>query len=158
MTGAERVLEFGSGRSTLWFAHNAAQVVSIEHNPQWVERVRHTLRKRGLLERVEIRLASAEQVELAAGDLTGGSVDVVLIDGVRRAECLRAALSALKSGGLLLIDNINRYIPCESRGPGTLRAWPEEGSPWRPLAETLQHWEHSWTTDGVTDTWVGVAP
>ena len=35
-----RVLEFGSGNSTLWWAQRVAAVVSVEHDPVWVERLR----------------------------------------------------------------------------------------------------------------------
>jgi predicted O-methyltransferase YrrM len=35
-----RVLEFGSGFSTLWWAQRVAEVVSVEHDPGWAARLR----------------------------------------------------------------------------------------------------------------------
>ncbi len=33
------VVEFGSGRSTLWLAERAGSVISVEHDVAWAERV-----------------------------------------------------------------------------------------------------------------------
>jgi len=35
-----RIFEYGSGNSSLWWAQRAAQVVSVEHNPDWARHVR----------------------------------------------------------------------------------------------------------------------
>ena len=32
-----RVFEYGAGNSTLWYAERVAQVVAVEHDPEWAE-------------------------------------------------------------------------------------------------------------------------
>src|SRR5271157_1158335 len=41
-------LEFGSGRSTLWFARHVAHLTSVEHNPVWFERISRQIKDAGL--------------------------------------------------------------------------------------------------------------
>ena len=38
LVAGRRVFEFGAGTSTIWFAKNARQVVSVENNNEWYER------------------------------------------------------------------------------------------------------------------------
>jgi hypothetical protein len=45
-----RVLEYGTGNSTLWWAQRVQQVVSVEHDPAWAARVR-----KAALPNVELR-------------------------------------------------------------------------------------------------------
>lgn len=40
------LVEFGSGRSTAWFASHVAQVISVEHNPQWHRIVQQRITQR----------------------------------------------------------------------------------------------------------------
>ena len=40
---AWRVLEYGSGNSTLWWAARVAEVVSVEHDPAWAFRLRERI-------------------------------------------------------------------------------------------------------------------
>ncbi len=152
MPGVGRVLEFGAGRSTVWFAGKGARVLSVETDPVWAVRVGRWLDDRGLAGRVEIRL-SADPVGVV-GDFGEGKVDLVLVDGVRRDECLAAVLPLLREGGWLVLDNINRYIPCDCRGPGSVRDWSQTTLLWRRLAKELQVWEGSWEDDGVSATWL----
>jgi hypothetical protein len=35
-----KVFEYGSGSSTLWWSRIVSRVVSVDHNPQWIERLR----------------------------------------------------------------------------------------------------------------------
>jgi len=41
-------LEFGSGRSTFWFARRVAALTSVEHNAFWHKKVSKTLKEQGL--------------------------------------------------------------------------------------------------------------
>ena len=40
--------EWGSGRSTVWFAQRVRQLISIEHDPHWYEEVTRRLDEKGL--------------------------------------------------------------------------------------------------------------
>lgn len=40
------LLEFGSGRSTIWFAQRCRRVISIEHHPHWHKNVSEQLQQK----------------------------------------------------------------------------------------------------------------
>ena len=97
------LLEFGSGMSTVWFARRVGQIVSIETDPEWHSRVTALLRNRGLSERVESRLVPAS-LEGLASTLPRG-VDFALVDGTSRDVATALALSVVKPGGYIYLDN-----------------------------------------------------
>jgi hypothetical protein len=62
-------------------------------------------------------------------------------------------LPKIRSGGLLIIDDIHRYLPSGSRAP---LAVPLDGDAasetWTRVADAVADWELTETTSGVTDT------
>jgi hypothetical protein len=108
--------EWGSGRSTLWFARRIRYITSVEGRRAWYDEVTRWLVKDDLAERVTLRLAevtsehnfSSEEIERYAGVIDGvvdGSLDFILVDGHFREACLLRIASKLRPGGLLIIDN-----------------------------------------------------
>ena len=99
-----RVLEFGSGMSTLWFALHCGFVHSVEQDVEWHARVTSELRARNLTNvRLDLRLSEAEYG--FAGDYLIGSFDLVVVDGAFRPTTALTALHALKAGGAVYMDN-----------------------------------------------------
>ena len=94
----ERILEWGAGQSTLWWAARAREVVSIEGDPSWYE----TLQR---------QLPSHAALHLAGPDLKGireklrGTFNVIIIDGLDRLACARISLDYLAEGGAIVLDN-----------------------------------------------------
>ncbi|AKJ28572.1 hypothetical protein AAW51_1881 [Caldimonas brevitalea] len=107
LTPESRVLEFGSGMSTLWYARHAGQVCSVEDHRGWYERVEQLIQRRGL-RNVEYRLAEQrdEYVSFKRDDPTG--FDLIMVDGKFRSECVRSATSLLRPGGILYLDNSDK--------------------------------------------------
>lgn len=146
----DALLEFGSGRSTHWFAARCRKVVSIEHNAQW-----HASVSSGLRDNVELRLESDPRAYYAAPRLSGpASFDIIVIDGAfDRGQCALAALPSIKPGGLLVVDDVHRYLPSTSRSPGAV---PHHGLPansaWHEFSELTADWRRLWFEDGVSDT------
>jgi len=108
--------EWGSGRSTLWFARRVRYITSVEGRRAWYDEVRSWLVKDDLAERVSLRLSevtsehnfSSEEIERYAQAIDGvgdGSLDFILVDGHFREACLRRVANKLRIGGLLIIDN-----------------------------------------------------
>lgn len=98
-----KVREFGSGMSTLWLAKRCGQLVSIERNEQWYEKIRSTLSRRGW-GHVEYRLEKKETYALAQG-YPDQYFDLVIVDGLDRAACMETALKKVKSTGYIHLDN-----------------------------------------------------
>lgn len=160
-------LEFGSGRSTLWFARRVRNLTSIEHDPVWFHRVSVMLAASRIanvtyvLEEVD----RSEQEAATTGylgilnDFAAESLDFVLVDGVYRAACANGAIDKLRPGGMLIIDNVNWYLPCQSRAPNSRRL--EQGpvsQEWARLENRVSTWRRDWTTSGVTDTAIFYKP
>ncbi len=116
-----RGLEWGSGRSTAWFARRLGTLLSVEHAVGWYEQVSVRL-KEGNVGNVDYRLVPLDHAaqEPAHRDCESlplyvrvveefeeGSLDFVVVDGHYRQACVQAVLPKLKAGGLLLVDNTN---------------------------------------------------
>ena len=154
-----RGLEWGSGRSTLWFAQRVSALVSVEHNPYWHQWVASLLTKR-TLSNVDLRMYPEEPAYLAAAEaLPPESMDFCLVDGFARDRCALNAVRVLKPGGLLILDNSNWYLPSRSRSPNSRT--DEQGPSseiWRQFLERVRGWPCTWTSNGVTDTTLWTKP
>jgi predicted O-methyltransferase YrrM len=157
-------LEWGSGRSTLWFAQRVAHLTSIEHNDHWYNRVKNLLSDKGI-DNVDLLYAPLEAkdqsqpnyVRAAAETAEGGKagLDFVLIDGRLRDRCTELAMDLIKPGGMLIIDDAARYIRHSYCCPQSVMARSGPPSPlWSKIATQLQalDTEAIWTSDGVTTT------
>jgi len=160
-------LEFGSGRSTLWFARRVRHLTSIEHDPVWfqnvsamlaanrIANVSHLLRE---VDRGEQEAATTGYLRVL-DDFAAESLDFVLVDGVYRAACANGAIDKLRPGGMLILDNVNWYLPCESRAPNSRR--PAQGpisQDWARFEDRVSTWRRDWTSSGVTDTAIFYKP
>lgn len=167
-------IEWGSGRSTLWFAERVGRLVSVEHHPGWHETVSGQLGSRGITN-VDYRLClcEPEQVEtpewiaaMFASDYVRvvdafgpRSLDFALVDGMYRSACALAVIPRLRSGALLIVDNVNWFLPSKSRAPSSRGVTDSPLSPtWVEFASAVSGWELTWTENGVADTAIWRAP
>lgn len=160
-------VEWGAGRSTIWFASKVAKLTSIEHDKQWCEHVGKLLVDKGIknVELLHVSLATSdlsprdhEYVKIAE-KLPEQGLDFVLVDGKLRDHCVKVAMRLLKPGGLLIIDNAERYLPhptCAPRSVLTGGIPPTEL--WKVLIKELELWRCIWTSNGVFDTAFFIRP
>jgi hypothetical protein len=149
-------IEWGSGRSTLWFAQRVARLTSIEHDAQWYERVKSKLESEGV-RNVAYRLAPIDehdqQTYVQAGGGPAETLDFALVDGKLRDACMRVAMDRLRPGGLLILDNAEQFVPHRSYSPSSLqRTKAPVSAAWLGLNEQLCQWSCEWTSNGVCDT------
>lgn len=146
-------LEWGSGRSTLWFAKQVAHLTSVEDDTAWHTKIETALQAQ-TLNNVTYHFCQKEDayVEIGAA-FEPGTLDFILVDGTHRALCAQVALDKLKSGGRLIIDNVNWYLPSQSKAPHsrTFEQGPATEA-WETVWETIQAWPLEWTSNGVWDT------
>lgn len=167
----DHAFEWGSGRSTIFFARRVATLVSIEHDAGWHAQVSADLQSKGLAHKVDYRLVPAEGDQMAephgspyAHAIDGvpdGSLDFVIVDGQMRLRCAERALTKLKPMGLLVIDGANRYLPNRFEGrPLTRRVHRASplNSDWATLLDRLADWRAIHTTDYLWDTRMWVKP
>lgn len=152
------MVEFGSGRSTRWFARRVGRLISIEHHAAW-----HAEMSKKLADlppgRCDYVLAGEDAagylapVSARAASLPGGKADVVLVDGIHRDLCAVWALEHTRPGGLILIDNANWFLPHHTRAPKSIGPRGEpDGDAWSRFHRATAGWRVEWTSDGVTDT------
>jgi hypothetical protein len=151
-------LEWGSGRSTIWLAKRTKSLISIETNNKWYQRVNSERLKENLTN-VSIRLTVSEPYTLYLSqcqDIPDSSLDFVLVDGEHRHLVAQACTTKLKEGGLLIIDNINWYLPSPfGLAPGSVKGIENQ---WLLVNNILKDWRCFWTTDGVTETAIWFKP
>jgi hypothetical protein len=123
------VFEWGSGGSTMFFAQRVKQVITIEHDPLWYQDVTNVLEmkrcKNILLRLVEPEPSkiidtwytttdaryvgfSFERYVKMIDEYSDGYFDVVFVDGRARPGCMKHAISKIKNGGYLILDNSER--------------------------------------------------
>lgn len=103
-------LEWGSGGSTIYFPQKHSFIekwISIEENPNWHKEV---LKKKP--DKVDLKLWRGE--DYVSGILKEGmNFDFILIDGIKREECMRTASFLLKDKGICLLHDTwrKKYQP-----------------------------------------------
>lgn len=131
-----RVFEWGSGGSTLFFASKCKEVVTVEHDPYWLKSLREKIDNSDLKNVILIEaegeptdnfnlLDPENPDDFISKDKksTGLSYmkyvktidqfeneyfDVVVVDGRARNSCIKRALTHVKKGGYLIVDNSDR--------------------------------------------------
>ena len=103
LTGFD-LLELGGGHSTEFWSQRVKSVTTLETDPEWSR----ILGAHGL-PNVEVRTSSAERI---TQDMTalGRRFDAVIVDAsASRYRCAKTALTILKEGGFILLDNADWY-------------------------------------------------
>lgn len=149
-------IEWGSGRSTVWLAKRVGHLLALEHDSHWARTVSAKLRTEGLTN-VDFRLASG--TEYSSPGVEDESADFAIVDGVDRDECAVNATRYVRSGGILLIDDVHRYLPSRSHSPlaRTMDAGPLTPQ-WNNFLHIVRDWRCGWTSSGVSDTAFWIKP
>jgi predicted O-methyltransferase YrrM len=160
-------LEWGSGRSTLWFAQRVAHLTSIEHNDHWYNRIKKLLSDKGIknvdLFFAPLKAKNGAQLQYfrIAAKLSKASLDFILIDGRLRDQCTELALKLIKPAGCLIIDDAARYIQHPYCCPQSVLARNCPPSQlWAKIVIELEAMRAKviWTSDGVTATVFYIMP
>jgi predicted O-methyltransferase YrrM len=149
--------EWGCGRSTIWFGKRICHLTSIEHDADWYEQVKENLDKLKI-DNVDLYLkdtrgeAQSEYVRA----IPDKELDFVLVDGRLRPQCIAAALKVIKPGGLLIVDNSERYFRKQTDSQiALIDSLSEEN---KGIMKTLLAWRFLWTTNGIWDTTIFIKP
>lgn len=101
------LFEYGSGNSTIWWTRRVADMVSIEHDPQWHAHVMERTRNAANLEYI---LSDREAYEARITSYAK-AFDIVAIDGICRPGCAENALTHIArfGGTIVILDNSDWY-------------------------------------------------
>ncbi|MCA9092290.1 MAG: hypothetical protein KDA68_02290 [Planctomycetaceae bacterium] len=137
----DRVFEWGSGGSTLYIASRVRELVTVEHDREWFERVQLRMQEKqrsnwmGFLEEPDsvesdtsrsaevwsdylssderYQKSSFENYAKRIDEYADGSFNLVSVDGRARPSCIHHAIPKVAPGGVLMLDNAERdyYAP-----------------------------------------------
>jgi len=129
------VFEYGSGGSTLFWLYHGANVVSVEHNPQWYDLMKNKLQSEksidyrliapDLAEKDDMFFDPSDPEKYFSSDMLymnyqfcnyvtqidafpDGHFDLVLIDGRARPSCIKHSINKVRIGGKIILDNSDR--------------------------------------------------
>lgn len=98
-----RVFEYGSGASTMFFAERCKEVISIEYDREWYDKISRELDnfKNAMIRYYELN----DDYPRAIGDFGNDKFDLIIIDGRKRVKSAIAAFDKLSDSGVLLLDD-----------------------------------------------------
>ncbi|NEQ74827.1 MAG: hypothetical protein F6K23_18340 [Okeania sp. SIO2C9] len=102
-----KVLEFGSGGSTIWLSKLTKNLTSIEHDGRWFQQVKNQIQKQKNCHPVDIKLLARPYHKICE-KIPEESFDLILVDGRDRMKCFEASIKLLKPGGILMLDDAQR--------------------------------------------------
>ncbi len=102
-----RILEFGAGASTIWFAKRTPYLVSIEHNEKWHTMLTKIIQNDKRCFAIDLRLENRPYDNIC-NKFPDEYFDLILVDGRDRVRCVNASLRILKPGGILMLDDAQR--------------------------------------------------
>jgi hypothetical protein len=99
-----RVLEFGGGQSTIWWAARAREVVALEEDPAWCAKLATLLPANASLR--QISPTPAAMTDALSRE---APFDILVVDGLDRLHAARLALDLMAPQGAILFDNSEGY-------------------------------------------------
>ena len=102
-----KILEFGSGASTIWFAKRTSNLTSIEHSKTYFYQVREIIQNTPECNRVDYRNIKRPYY-FVCNILPKEAFDLILVDGRERVQCITHSIKLLKPGGVMMLDNAER--------------------------------------------------
>ena len=100
------VFEYGSGNSTLFFAQRVKEIISVETNKEWYEKI-----KLKMPSNAKIILYEKDKSDISYSKVLESfnkKYDVIIIDAIERNEVLMNATNYLNEGGVIILDNSDR--------------------------------------------------
>ncbi len=96
------IFEYGSGNSTLFFAPRVKSVISCEHDKKWIDELKNSIPSN-----CEVLYSEEGNYESA---IVGqkSKFDFILVDAIRRNECIKTAVDHLTENGVIVLDDSER--------------------------------------------------
>ena len=112
-----KVLEFGTGGSSLFFLGRKTNLTSIEHEAEWINEVQKRASQKQLMRwshhlissnKPNSRIPLADDYLYPLKNIVDSSIDLVVVDGRHRVESIKRSMTKVKPGGCLILDNSDR--------------------------------------------------
>ncbi|TSD63999.1 FkbM family methyltransferase [Inquilinus sp. KBS0705] len=103
------VFEFGSGNSTYFYAKYAGEVVSVEHDKEWFDKIEKSGVKPANSELIYCELEYDGEYCRKPLKLVK-KFDIVIVDGRDRVNCCKQSVDAIKANGVVVLDDSERDV------------------------------------------------
>jgi len=112
-----RLFEYGTGNSSIWYASKVAEVIAVEHDPNWAAQVRSSAPANltvTLFEKVapDVHGFGTDAFETYAQEperYGPGYFNVFVVDGMARNRCAEVASEMIAPHGIIVWDNAERW-------------------------------------------------
>lgn len=105
ITKDHKVFEFGSGNSTYFYARYAGNVVSVEHDKAWYDKIVNTKPENSDMIFTELQ-TDGDYCRMPVK--LGQKFDIIIVDGRDRVNCCKQAVDALTPAGVVVLDDSER--------------------------------------------------
>ncbi|RZK50838.1 MAG: FkbM family methyltransferase [Pedobacter sp.] len=102
---SHQIFEYGSGNSTLFYAQYVKQVISVEHDLNWFNKIKDN--KANNAELYYEELIPNGNYSKKANNMEA-QFDIIIVDGRDRVNCCKYAISALAASGVIVLDDSER--------------------------------------------------
>ena len=154
--------EWGSGRSTIWFSERVLKLVSVEHDLEWYEKIKTEIKKLSGEDQLKIDYKYFDirddpgktQYVNSINKISGELFDFVLVDGRIRDLCSLNVVEKIKKGGIIILDNAERYLTNSLNLPESNTDFKINGpNPnWAEFEGIIKNKRKYWTSNGITST------
>ncbi|MCR2835032.1 class I SAM-dependent methyltransferase [Parerythrobacter lacustris] len=101
-----RVFEWGAGASTVWLARRATEVISVEHDADWLGKFEVQTEPFDNVRLMHRSIETSSYVDAIAE--CSDPFDLIVVDGRQRVSCLEKAKARLVPNGAILFDDSGR--------------------------------------------------
>jgi len=100
----KKVLEFGSGNSSIFWSKRCKNLTSIEHNKDWYNTVKEKINSNNS------KLILTDENNYVNICNKSDKFDIIIIDGIKRRECAEHVKNCIQTDtGIIILDNSDRY-------------------------------------------------
>lgn len=117
------IFEWGSGGSSLFFEKRCQKLFSVEHDKNWYQKVKLLISKKTNYKLIKPSIGrgyrsndenfkglSFKDYCCEIDSYPNNYFDLISIDGRARNDCIKHAVSKIKKGGYIIVDNSDRAI------------------------------------------------
>lgn len=106
LTKEMTVFEYGSGSSTLFFAERVKEIISVETNKEWFNKIINKLPSNARLIFYDQNNFKCSYPEIIK--TTNSKFDIIIIDAIEREESISVSIELLREKGVIILDNSER--------------------------------------------------
>jgi precorrin-6B methylase 2 len=105
INSAMSVFEYGCGNGTLWWASRVKEVIAVEHDKNWYDKILPRAPRNVSIYHIDLVRDGAYARKICDYD---NKFDIIVIDGRDRINCAKNSLKAIKPNGIIIWDNSDR--------------------------------------------------